>query len=489
MRIPYTKRTYEEIRDELIRQIPELSDKWTDFNLSDPGILMLDALAAIADLLNFSIDRNMAEFFVSTMTRRTSAVRLGSLVGYQLRRPTPALVLVRFSVDQPWPNDITIGRWTAITAGNVPFLTLTDATLTAGSTYVDIPCAQLERVVLRATSNGQPNQRFELGGDNEVAGDFSCHLLDLDLEFRSSEVYVDGELWEKVQSFIENAENAYIEEDKIERVYVTFGDGVFGRIPPVGADIEIYYYKTLGAAGNLPREQIGGSLTLPDVTNRLVGVQYAAVENATGGEDRESLEEARRNIPNWVRYVATLTTRDSWRAAMEQFPGVLLANAWGEELENPPNFRMYNVVKYTFVPANPEWTKPSDALLEVVRNELEARKEITLHLLYVEPEFVELDVKVDVVALRTASASVVENAVRSRLLQMFKWGAYDFNATVHHSDIVRVVEETPGVSHCFVGIKCPAKGIGLEDYECADVALDLHELPKLGELIVSATTA
>ena len=486
MRVPYTKRTYEEIRKEIVRQIPELTDKWTDFNLSDPGILILDALAAIADMLNFSIDRNMAEFFISTMTRRTSATRLAALVGYKLRRVTPSLVMVRFSVAEPWPNDITIGKWTTILGNNsVPFLTLVDATLSAGSLYVDVPCAQVERLELNFISSGKANQRFELGPDSEVAGDFSGQLLDLDLDFKATEVYVDGELWERVDSFIDNPENAYVEENKLEKIYVTFGDGVFGRIPPEGASLRIVYYRTLGSAGNLPKEAIKGDLTLRDVMDRTVGVQYEALENATGGEDREELDEARRNIPNFVRYTKVLTTRDSWRAAMLQFPGVLLANAWGEEYEDPPNFRMFNVVRFTFVPTEPEWTKPSSALVAALKKELDDRKEITLYTQYVEPEFVEIDLDVEVRSLPTASASVVENDVRGRLQKVFAWGAYDFNAAVHHSDLVRVVEETQGVSHCFLRLRCPAKGI--DDFACADVFLGLNELPKLRDLRVACT--
>jgi hypothetical protein len=54
--IGYINKDYESIRQELLAKIPQLTDRWTDFNHSDLGVVLLDlfcgaaaALASITD--------------------------------------------------------------------------------------------------------------------------------------------------------------------------------------------------------------------------------------------------------------------------------------------------------------------------------------------------------------------------------------------------------------------------------------------------------
>ena len=488
MRVPYTKRTYEEIREELVRQIPEISNRWTDFNPSDPGMVILDALAAIADMLNFSIDWEAGEAYLSSLERRRSVEKLSKIVGYVLRRPSPALVTVRFYVDSPLFVDIPIGIYTPITVGNdnLKFLTLTNATIAAGNTYVDVPCAQVERVVQNIISNGQKNQRIELGPSSEVTGDFSSNLLGVSLYEKSSIVYVNGELWEKVESFIDNPEKAYIEEESEDHVYVVFGDGVFGAVPPSNATIEIRHFTTSGAVGNLPAASIVGVITLTDASGQVEAVNFKALENATGGEDQESVLEAKRNIPAYVRSLERCVTRSDWIANMERFPGVLRANAWGEEYEHPANYDMFNRVKVTFIPSNSPWQQPSQALVDAVVADLNDKKVITTKITFVAPVFVEFDLVIDVLSTVDVSTSLVQNAVRSNIIDMFAYGQYNFDQDLYHSDIVARVEAVPGVNSCFVKIKCEAKGV--DNFTSTDLYSKLYEIFKLRDLTVNVQT-
>ena len=40
--IGYINKDYESIRQELLAKIPQLTDRWTDFNHSDLGVVLLD---------------------------------------------------------------------------------------------------------------------------------------------------------------------------------------------------------------------------------------------------------------------------------------------------------------------------------------------------------------------------------------------------------------------------------------------------------------
>ena len=50
-------RTYEQLRDELIRRIPVYTDEWTDHNPSDPGITLIELFAFLGENLLFRFNQ------------------------------------------------------------------------------------------------------------------------------------------------------------------------------------------------------------------------------------------------------------------------------------------------------------------------------------------------------------------------------------------------------------------------------------------------
>jgi hypothetical protein len=73
--------------------------------------------------------------FVSTMTLRESAIRIGSLVGYNLASAKPATVLCEASIDSAIANNVTIPNGSLVrTITNIPFEVVGDYTIEAGNT-------------------------------------------------------------------------------------------------------------------------------------------------------------------------------------------------------------------------------------------------------------------------------------------------------------------------------------------------------------------
>ncbi|MGB9939415.1 hypothetical protein [Methanosarcina sp.] len=56
---------YKDISDELLESIPKYTEKWTNHNPSDPGIVILEMLAWITDTTLYRIDRTPEEMYVS----------------------------------------------------------------------------------------------------------------------------------------------------------------------------------------------------------------------------------------------------------------------------------------------------------------------------------------------------------------------------------------------------------------------------------------
>ena len=102
---------------------------------SNIGMTLVDLMAWNLTTSSFLINRQVSEMFVSTMTLRESAIRIGSLVGYNLASAKPATVLCEAFIDSAIANNVTIPNGSLVrTIANVPFEVVGDYTIEAGNT-------------------------------------------------------------------------------------------------------------------------------------------------------------------------------------------------------------------------------------------------------------------------------------------------------------------------------------------------------------------
>jgi hypothetical protein len=140
------------------------------------------------------------------------------------------------------------------------------------------------------------------------------------------EVRVNGVLWQEVPSLFGCASNeriytTFIDDDG--NTTIIFGDGVEGSRIPSGQDnVRSRYRKSLGVAGNLA----AGKLT--NLLSRPLGVSGANnPEAASGGEDPESLSDARRNAPLTILTLDRAVSVQDYQDYARTFAGIAKAHA------------------------------------------------------------------------------------------------------------------------------------------------------------------
>ena len=57
----YTGRDIQDLRDYLVNQVMSLTDQWTDFNESDVGMVLIELIAGLGDMLGFYLDKQTLE--------------------------------------------------------------------------------------------------------------------------------------------------------------------------------------------------------------------------------------------------------------------------------------------------------------------------------------------------------------------------------------------------------------------------------------------
>src|SRR5262245_27081775 len=90
-------RTYEQLKDELVKRIPVYAPEWTDHNESDPGIALLELFAYLGESLLFRFNQipdatKIAYLRLLGLAPR-SAQSARSLLALQTERPAGAQVL------------------------------------------------------------------------------------------------------------------------------------------------------------------------------------------------------------------------------------------------------------------------------------------------------------------------------------------------------------------------------------------------------------
>ncbi|UCC16608.1 MAG: putative baseplate assembly protein [Dehalococcoidales bacterium] len=97
-------RRFQDIVSEARSKIPLYCPNWTDYNLSDPGITLIEMFAWMVDMLLYRMNRVPEKTYIKFM----------DMIGVRLEPPKPAKVNVTFRLSAAQPEQVTIPQGTEI---------------------------------------------------------------------------------------------------------------------------------------------------------------------------------------------------------------------------------------------------------------------------------------------------------------------------------------------------------------------------------------
>lgn len=157
-----TKKDFYQIWNELLDTASALSSRWdpASTNESDPGIVLLKVLTAVADKLNYEIDLNTLEGFMPSCAQEESMRKLTEMLGYNMRYYESATTDVKISYNTskaeiPVGERIIIDRFTNIkdSEDSINYVTLNERSISGDQTSVVVPCMEGELVVCETDDN------------------------------------------------------------------------------------------------------------------------------------------------------------------------------------------------------------------------------------------------------------------------------------------------------------------------------------------------
>jgi len=188
--------------------------------------------------------------------------------------------------------------------------------------------------VVKATHGETHRETLGSGDASKADQQFALHQSPLTMTSAPTKsgiestlkVRVNDLLWHEAESLVDlkDSDRGYITfTDDDDKVTVVFGDGKNGLRPPTGVEnIRADYRTGIGAPGNVKAGQIS------QLTSRPLGVK--AVTNpkpSSGGADRESRDQARRNAPTALMALDRLVSVKDYADFARTFAGVAKASS------------------------------------------------------------------------------------------------------------------------------------------------------------------
>lgn len=324
VKLSATKKDFYQIWNELLETATKISNRWdpTSTNESDPGIVLLKVLTAIADRLNYAIDVNTLEAFMPSAAQESSMRKLcemmGTSMGYYKSATTEAQITFKGDWSTSNVNMITLPSFTNIKDidNSVNYVTLGEITLSDTVLTDSITC--MEGMLVAC----------ETDNDNVVS------LWHLDDHQR----YFLPEVWIAENGiFITNAtsgdvteENYWTQVQQLTNQELGFKCFKFGydsteglpyvQFPAdiaelIGDGLTIKYIRTQGLSGNIAANMLtelqkpagwDGAQAVGDVydPSKYI-IKHGAAIN---GQNKESIDSAYMNFKKTIGTFDTLVT-------------------------------------------------------------------------------------------------------------------------------------------------------------------------------------
>jgi hypothetical protein len=271
-------------------------------------------------------------------------------------------------------------------------------------------------------------------------------------------------IWEQVDNFVESGpEDTHYTLDPTTGT-IQFGNGLNGRVPGIAELIRARFYRNSQfEKGNLPaRLQWALDAQGPPNIQIVNGINPSA---ATGGREKETLDETRTRSREVFRTQTAILTAADYESLAVNTPGLRVARAKVKPNFNPklPKLQLSGDVTIIVLPQPPPRKafpdapppKPSEGFLKTIRTHIDSRRMVTTNIHVIGPKFVPIKVSGNVFLKKRASQTGAREKIDRTLREFFdpvfggpdKGKGWPFGRSVFPSEISQQLARLPEVDY------------------------------------------
>lgn len=481
----YSDRDFDSLRLRLQNLVAGVFPDWTEFQQANFGNILIEMYAFVGDVLGFYQDNQALESRILTATQRKNMIALAKLLAYTPSSATAATADVSFTLDEVPIDDVVF----------------TDGTLVRTPEVTDAVAFQLIGEITIPAGSNPPTVTASVENSSTTQEDFSSTALPNQQYALESIPYIDD------SAIIVAGDGTYTQEtnflnststdrhfvivvDQVDRATVKFGNGVNGSIPQ--GTIQILYKTGGGIAGNVEVGTINTiDGTFEDNSNNPVTVTVNNAAAASGGANRETIEQTRQLAPESLRVLNRTVAREDYEVNARRLPEVAraLMTTSNEDVGIQENEGILYII-----PTG--GGVPSQALKDTVLEQVTVTfpNTLTFRVEVQDSIFLTVNVQSTVFLDQGSTEAVTRVAIDNALTEFFQLTnadgsdnanvSYGFNfkdqdgnptGEIAWSDIFNVVRDAPGVRKISDG----DDGFLLND-ESSDLPILTQEFPQLG---------
>jgi len=329
---------------------------WNNTSESGTGQTLIEMIATAQAFNQFSVERGLQESMLDFAQLPSSIYAITRMLGVRLARCSPSSLTASFVLPMTFAGSITINSYTQFSISGIDFYNDTQIIFPPNTTTQIVTLYQGTVQSAMLYSTGQALQTFSLTAPDFSIADASINCLvngALYMPTTFTSFYATG-LWEYGPS-----DNVFYQStDASGNATLTFGDGNFGAIPPVNAQINLTYATTLGAGGNLTLDgtTFSYSTIAPVATGSInLSIACTATSNAENGSNQRQAAEYKIISPGSFAAKDRPSTLIDYNAFALNYSGVIDAYFQGQASFAPNNLNFMMVVQVAIL-AVPTWT-------------------------------------------------------------------------------------------------------------------------------------
>lgn len=341
----YTERDINALRKKVVNFIRQETDKWTDFNDSDLGMVLVDVIAGLADYENYYLDKQANECYLDRATEGKNIKSILNTLGYEIPFPKGSVGKVIFAVPGNFNFDagsnvaggiigkINIPLWTQVSAKyndseDIVFCTTQIGELNESNKWAAIDVVQGRKIVKECYVTDIKDCKLNLGQASVESGNIV--LKDAITDKNKQWIQVKDAFLE-----YEGGRKYSVHMDTEGNVYILFTYDYIDHLSTLdGGKFTIEYLETKGAKGNvgiMAIDTIVDLLFLNDGESNYIGkgadVYVRNMEATSGGTDVPELYKMIVDCKSTLRMMDRCVTLQDYEDMALTYPGVAEAKA------------------------------------------------------------------------------------------------------------------------------------------------------------------
>jgi len=342
-----TELDFDQIKQNLKTFLKSQSE-FTDYDFEGSGLsVLLDILAYNTHYQAYYLNMIANEAFLDTALLRDSVISHAKVLGYvpYSRKSPKALINFTVPTDDSTTATLTIPRGFRFLSNDISgisynFVTLNETIVTKANTnfiFEQLPIYEGQLVTYSYTYDESTNQKQIFSIPDEGV-DTSTISVSVQASASNTETTVFNLASDSTEPTTDSPV-FYLQEGKSRKYDIYFGDNTIGRRINDGSIVSISYLITNGDAANKANNFIATDSLVDSLGTSLTNFNIEPYSEASGGAERESVDEIKFSAPlQFTTQNRLVTLKDYESFIKKNYPVVDSVSVWGGEDETPPSY-------------------------------------------------------------------------------------------------------------------------------------------------------